>query len=103
MRYRADVTVRCPDGASIELGGLASSSPRRAVGWVRRRAVHMAQQLGAPYEGGVRAWLDGAGEFDGAVDALAGGSAVALTVVDGEGCAYALVARPVVATLEVAA
>ncbi|KUL50280.1 hypothetical protein ADL22_07445 [Streptomyces sp. NRRL F-4489] len=63
----------------------------------------MAEQLGVPYEGGVRAWMEGLGEFDGAVAALVGGSAVALTVVDGDGCAYALVARPVVAELEAAA
>lgn len=85
--------MRCPDGAMIRLGGWASSSPRRAVGWMRTRARQVAQQLGAPYEGGVPAWLGEGAEFAAAVSALEYGSPLRLTVVDGDGCAYDLVVR----------
>ncbi len=94
VAYRAEVTARYPYGAPVDLGGWVSYSPGRAVGWIRKRAEQVAQQLGAPYDRGVRAWLDDAVECQWAVDALAAGTPVSLTAVDAEGCAYVLVARP---------
>ncbi len=92
--YRAEATARHPDGSSIDLGVWTSYSPGRALGWVRTRAEHVAQQLGAPYDGAVRAWLDDAVEFRWAMDGLAAGIPFVLRTVDAEGCTYALVARP---------
>lgn len=92
--YRTEATARHPDGSSIGLGVWTSYSPGRALGWVRTRAEHVAQQLGAPYDGAVRAWLDDAVEFRWAMDGLAAGIPFVLRAVDSEGCTYALVARP---------
>ncbi|UQA93575.1 hypothetical protein [Streptomyces halobius] len=71
-----------------------SYSPGRAVGWIRERAEHVAQQLGAPYDGAMRAWLDEVAEHRWAVDGLAAGIPFILRAVDAEGCTYALTARP---------
>ncbi|MYT33279.1 hypothetical protein [Streptomyces sp. MspMP-M5] len=92
--YRAELVVHRPSGTPIDLGGVVSYSPRRAAWWVRTRAEQVAQQLGVPCGAGVRGWLGERGDFERAVAALVAGTPVTLTVVDAEGCAYALVARP---------
>ncbi|WP_438486278.1 hypothetical protein [Streptomyces sp. S186] len=92
--YRAELVVHRPSGAPIDLGGVVSYSPRRAARWMRTRAGQVAQQLGVPHGAGVRDWLGERGDFDRAVAALVSGTPLTLTVVDAEGCAYALVARP---------
>lgn len=58
VAYRAEAEVRRPDGAPVDLGGWVSNSPGWALGWVRERAEHVAQQLGTPYDGTMRAWLN---------------------------------------------
>nr|WP_202487808.1 hypothetical protein [Streptomyces sp. SID8354] len=88
------MVVHRPSGTPIDLGGVVSYSPRRAAWWVRTRAEQVAQQLGVPCGAGVRGWLGERGDFERAVAALVAGTPVTLTVVDAEGCAYALVARP---------
>ncbi|MFE7295316.1 hypothetical protein [Streptomyces sp. NPDC057579] len=92
--YRAELVVHRPSGPSIDLGGVVTYSPRRAVRWVRTRAEQVAQQLGAPSGAGVLDWLGDQVDFGRAVYGLMAGNPVTLTVVDAEGCAYALVARP---------
>lgn len=94
VAYRAEATARYPDGSSIDLGGWTSYSPGRALGWVRTRAEQVAQQLGAPYDGVVHAWLEDAVGYQWARDGLAAGIPFTLRAVDAEGCTYALVARP---------
>lgn len=95
VAYRAEATARYPDGSSIDLGGWTSYSPGRALGWVRARAEHVAQQLGTPYDGVVHAWLEDAVGYRWARESLAAGIPVVLRAVDAEGCTYAFVARPV--------
>ncbi|MFJ5674348.1 hypothetical protein [Streptomyces sp. NPDC093097] len=92
--YQAELIAHPPSGPPIDLGGLVSYSPRRAVRWMRTRAEQAGQQLGAPYGGGVRAWLRERAAFEAAVGALVAGTPLSLTVVDADGCTYALVARP---------
>ncbi|GFE14958.1 hypothetical protein Sgleb_30050 [Streptomyces glebosus] len=92
--YRAEASARYPDGSSIDLGGWTSYSPGRVLGWVRTRAEHVAQQLGAPYDGVVRAWLEDADGYRWARDGLAAGIPVVVRAVDADGCTYALTARP---------
>lgn len=94
MAYRAEATARYPGGPSIDLGGWTSPSPGRALGWIRARAEHVAQQLGAPYDGVVHAWLEDAAGYRWARDGLAAGIPVVIRAVDAEGCTYALTARP---------
>lgn len=94
MTYRAEATARYPGGPSIDLGGWTSYSPGRALDWIRTRAEHVAQQLGAPYDGVVHAWLEDAAGYRWARDGLAAGIPFVLRAVDGDGCTYALVARP---------
>ncbi|GLW16530.1 hypothetical protein Stsp01_32730 [Streptomyces sp. NBRC 13847] len=97
MAYRAEATARYPDGSSIDLGGCTSYSAGRALGWVRARAEQVAQQLGAPYDGVVHAWLEGLEDAAGyrwARDGLTAGVPVVVRAVDAEGCTYALTARP---------
>ncbi|REK88717.1 hypothetical protein DY245_19625 [Streptomyces inhibens] len=94
MAFRAEATVHCPDGTPVNLGGWMSYSPGGALGWVRKRAEQVAQQLGAPYDRAVRAWLDDAVEYRWAVDGLAAGIPFVLRAVDAEGCTYAFIARP---------
>ncbi|MEU9112053.1 hypothetical protein AB0D04_09730 [Streptomyces sp. NPDC048483] len=90
MTYRASAVVRCPDGGSIGLGGWASGSPGRALGWVRKRAEQVAEQLGAPYDGAVREWLADGDEYQWALYGLAGDVPFTLEAVDGDGCTYVL-------------
>lgn len=92
--FRAEATVRRPDAPPINLGGLMSHSPGGALSWVRKRAEQVAQQLGAPYDRVVRAWLDDAVEFRWALEGLAAGIPFVLRAVDAEGCTYAFIARP---------
>ncbi|WP_411120790.1 hypothetical protein [Streptomyces sp. x-19] len=92
--YRAELVVHRPDAPSIDLGGVVTYSPRRAVRWVRTRAEQVAQQLGVPGGTGALDWLGDQVAFGRAVYGLMAGNPVTLTVVDAEGCAYALVARP---------
>lgn len=92
--FRAEATVSCPDAPPIHLGDWMSYSPGGALGWLRKRAEQVAHQLGAPYDQGVRAWLEEAIEFRWAVDGLAAGVPFVLRAVDGQGCTYAFVARP---------
>ncbi|MGG2458273.1 hypothetical protein ACO0M4_00305 [Streptomyces sp. RGM 3693] len=92
--YRAELVVHRPSGPSIDLGGVVTYSPRRAVRWVRTRAEQVAQQLGVPPGVGEWGWLGDQVDFGRAVGGLMAGNPVTLTVVDAEGCAYALVARP---------
>ncbi|WP_406479026.1 hypothetical protein [Streptomyces platensis] len=94
LTYRAEAKARFPDGSSIDLGGWTSYSPGRALGWVRTRAEQVAQQLGAPYDGVVHAWLEDAVGYQWARDGLAAGIPFVLRAVDADGCTYALVARP---------
>lgn len=94
VAYRAEATARYPNGSSIDLGGCTSYSAGRALGWVRARAEQVAQQLGAPYDGVVHAWLEDAAGYRWARDGLTAGVPVVVRAVDAEGCTYALTARP---------
>ncbi|GAA2614517.1 hypothetical protein Stube_25380 [Streptomyces tubercidicus] len=94
MVYRVKATARYAGGASIDLGGWTSYSPGRALDWVRARAEQVAQQLGAPYDGVVRAWLEDAAGYRWAREGLVAGIPFVLRAVDAEGCTYAFVARP---------
>ncbi|WP_405840772.1 hypothetical protein OG528_22450 [Streptomyces platensis] len=94
MTYRAEAKAQYPDGSSIDLGGCTSHSPGWALGWVRTRAEHVAQQLGAPYDSVVHAWLEDAAGHQWARDGLAAGIPFVLRAVDADGCTYALTARP---------
>ncbi|MGW7578754.1 hypothetical protein [Streptomyces sp. NPDC054765] len=94
VAYRAQASARYPDGSSIGLGGWTSYSPGRALGWVRARAEHVAERLGAPYDGVVHAWWEDAAGYRWARDGLAAGVPVVVRAVDAEGCTYALTARP---------
>ncbi|MFF4950473.1 hypothetical protein ACWC2K_04975 [Streptomyces chattanoogensis] len=98
--FRAVAEVRCPDGAAaIDLGGWVSYAPGRALDWLRTRAEHMAQQLGAPYDAAMREWLADEDEYRWALRGLASGIPVRCTTVDSEGYTYTLVARPETSTL----
>ncbi len=92
MIYRAEATARYPGGHSIDLGGWTSYSPGRALGGIRTRAEHVAQQLGAPYDGVVHAWLEVAVGYRWAREGLAAGIPFVLRAVDADGCTYALTA-----------
>ncbi|SEE53001.1 hypothetical protein SAMN05428954_2889 [Streptomyces sp. 2112.3] len=94
MTYRAEATARYPGGRSIDLGCWTSHSPGRALGWVRMRAGHVAQQLGAPYDGVVHAWLEDAVGYRWARDGLVAGIPFMFREVDADGCTYTFVARP---------
>lgn len=94
VAYRVKATARYPDGSSIDLGGWTSYSPGRALGWIRARAEQVAQQLGAPYDGVVCAWLEDADGYRWAREGLLAGIPFVLRAVDAEGCTYMFVARP---------
>ncbi|MGW1835903.1 hypothetical protein [Streptomyces sp. NPDC002067] len=94
VAYRVRATARRPDGGEIPLGGWVSYSPGGAVAWMRRRAVQVAQQVGAPYDGAVRAWLRDPAEQDEAREALVAGVGVTVRAVDAYGCLYTVAVRP---------
>ncbi|WP_405743243.1 hypothetical protein OG422_14675 [Streptomyces sp. NBC_01525] len=94
VAYWVRATARRPDGEEIPLGGWVSYSPGGAVAWMRRRAVQVAQQVGAPYDGTVRAWLADLVEQDGAREALTAGVGITVRAVDAYGCLYTVAARP---------
>ncbi|MFD9816961.1 hypothetical protein [Streptomyces sp. NPDC059080] len=71
-----------------------SNSPGGAIAWMRRRAVQVAQQVGAPYDGALREWLTDPVEQDAARDALTAGVAVTVRAVDAHGCVYTVAACP---------
>ncbi|MFI7102072.1 hypothetical protein ACIBK8_22255 [Streptomyces sp. NPDC050161] len=92
--YRAQATVRRPDGGEIGLGGWVSQAPGGVLAWAWTRAEQVAQQLGAPYDRAVRVWLESPAEQRWARQALAAGIPFAVRAVDGDGCTYTVLARP---------
>ncbi|MFG2224565.1 hypothetical protein [Streptomyces sp. NPDC048644] len=70
VTYRVHAMARYPGGGEIGLGGSVAYSPGGALAWVRRRAEQVAQQLGVPYDGTVRAWLADPAEQRWAEEAL---------------------------------
>ncbi|MCB5908637.1 hypothetical protein [Streptomyces pinistramenti] len=95
--------ARCPEGGEIGLGGSVAYSPGGALSWVRRRAEQVAQQLGAPYDGTVQAWLADPAEQRWATEALVAGVPVLVRAVDEGGWTYTCLARPERAALRVGA
>ncbi|MFG2138947.1 hypothetical protein [Streptomyces sp. NPDC048650] len=93
VTYRASAVARCPDGTVITLGGRESGSPRRALRWLRSRAEHVAEQLGAPCDTALRARLDDDAGYQWALYGLVADIPFAVEVVDGDGCVYTLAAH----------